>query len=398
MAIKPPRDLVTLQIAGQNFAGWQDVQIVRGVELFPSYFSLKLTERLPGAPKSLAIDPGQTCRVMIGSDLVLTGYVDSYESRISARGHEITVIGRSGTQDLVDCAAGITPAGDPVQPAMTFSAPTLLKLAQDLCAPFGIKVTEPDGEGVPLVSFGNGGIPAFTMPLGATVYDYLEPKARIRQMLMLDGRDGNLILAKVGTKKASSGFTLPGNVLEAQVRFSKQDRFTIYLPVAHPFDNFRELVGPDGRSANSYAPVPDAAAFKNQPRLDGKPRYRPHFVISDQPFPGSSLAEQLAKWEKARRYGRSQAVTALVPLWRDISGALWTPNTLAQVDMPALKVPACTWLISQVTFLKGDAGTRTAVTLMPPEAFQPDPTFDTSFNPQITQAFEQSRANQKGSI
>jgi len=285
LAIKTPSDLVTLQVAGQNFAGWQDVQIVRGVELFPSYFSLKLTERLPGVPKSLAIDPGQTCRVMIGSDLVLTGYVDSYESRISARGHEVTVIGRSCTQDLVDCAGGVT-SGEETKSQMTFFAPTLLKLAQDLCAPFGIKVTEPDGEGAPLVSLMDG-IPQFTMQLNETVYDRLAPLAQARQMMLVDGVDGNLILAKVGTKKASSGFTLPGNVLEARVRFSKQDRFTVYLPVFHTTDTAAEVgQGLNQSSGNFQAPVPDPAAFKNQPCGDGKPRYRPHFVVSNQMIDG----------------------------------------------------------------------------------------------------------------
>ncbi len=43
-----PDDTVTLLIAGEAFSGWQDVQIVRGIELFPSHFVLRVTERLPG--------------------------------------------------------------------------------------------------------------------------------------------------------------------------------------------------------------------------------------------------------------------------------------------------------------------------------------------------------------
>ncbi len=110
------------------------------------------------------------------------------------------------------------------------------------------------------------------------------------------------------------------------------------------------------------------------------------------------MAERLAKWELARRYGRSQAVTAQVPLWRDSVGALWLPNTLAQVDMPVLKLQGRTWLISQVAFLKGESGTRTAVTLMPPEAFQPEPTFSLPYDPQIAQAFGQSGVKQTRGI
>jgi hypothetical protein len=81
-------------------------------------------------------------------------------------------------------------------------------------------------------------------------------------------------------------------------------------------------------------------------------------------------------------------VTALVALWRDSTGALWTSNTLAQVDMLALKLAGQTWIISQVAYMKGQAGTQTLVTLMPPEAFQPEPTLDTSLDPQISQALQ----------
>ena len=60
---------------------------------------------------------------------------------------------------------------------------------------------------------------------------------------------------------------------------------------------------------------------------------------------------------------------------------------LAQVDMPALKLHNLEWLISEVTFIKGfGSGTRTMVTLMPPEAFQPQPSLDTPYDPEISSA------------
>lgn len=379
-----PDDTLTLEVGGHAFTGWEDVRIVRGIELFPSHFALRLTERLPGEPGLFPIAPGQTFRLRIGSDLVMSGYIDSYTSRVSARGHQVSVVGRSATADLIDCAAGVT-SGNESAATMTYSAASLYQLASDLCKPFGIGVTEPDGEGEPLVSIGDG-IPQFTVPHGATVYDILEPQARLRQMLMLDGTDGSLILAKVGTTKAASGLTLPGSCEEAEISFSKQDRYTIYLPISNPFDIARDVDAATGVHGSHYAPVRDDAAFEGQPRLDGAPRYRPHFVISDQPVYGYRLAESLAKWEKSRRFGRSQIFTGLVSAWRDSAGHLWTPNTLAPIEAPIMKLTGRTWIISQVAFLKGGQGTRTAITLMPPEAFQPEPSLFFAFDPQIAQA------------
>ncbi len=380
----PPGDALTLLIGDQRLQGWQEVHLTRGIEVFPSHFVLRVTERTPGQPSKVSVDPGATCKVLIGSDLVLTGYVDTYSSEVSPRGHTITVVGRSQTEDLVDCAAGVKP-GQETKATMTYSSPTLLLLAQDLCTPFGITVSEPDGEGTPLVSIGDG-IPQFTIQLGQTAYDVLEPIARWKQMLMLDGTDGNLQLAKVGTKRAASGFTMPGNVEDAKVGFRKQERFTIYLPAAFAFDAAFEVQPVGGGSGNYYAPVLDDAAFKSQPRADSQPRYRPHFVVSEQNIGGIYLAEFRAKWEKSRRYGRSQAVTLTVSTWRDSAGTLWTPNTLATVDLPALKLAGLEWLISEVTFLRGSNGTRAVITLMPPEAFTPEPSLLTAFDPQIAQA------------
>ena len=263
-----PDDTVTLLIGGQAFTGWQDVRIVRGVEMMPSHFALRLTERLPGASGLLAIDPGATCRVKLGQDVVITGFVDSYNARVNAKSHEITVIGRSSTEDLVDCAAGVT-AGHETEARMTFSAPSLLQLANDLCKPFGITATAPDGEGEPIVSTGDG-IPQFTIPLNASVYDVLEEKARWKQMLLLDGTDGNLVLAKLGTKTAASGFTMPGSVIDAGVSFNKQDRFSVYLPALFNIDQAFDVAAASQTTSSNYlGVVADDAAFKDQPRWDG---------------------------------------------------------------------------------------------------------------------------------
>lgn len=405
-AQNPPDDELTLVVAGQRFTGWKGVRVGRGIEAFPSYFALTLTERLPGQPGLFAIRPGQTCRVMIGAVLILTGYIDTYRSKITVAGHTVSVTGRSKTQDLVDCAAGVKD-GEEARAVMTFSAPTLLQLATDLCEPFGITVFEPDGEGTPLVSVGDG-IPQFTIPLGETVFGVLEPKARWLRRLLIDRTDGNLILATVatGTPSKARSFTLPGNCEEAEVGFHTQERFTIYLPAAFPTDAGFSIAHTLGTtSANYFNPVKDEAAFKDLPRDDGKPRYRPTFVISDQNIDGIKLAEQQANWRKARDFGRSQAVTVTVSTWRDADGSVWLPNTLATVDIPILKLEKLTWVIASVEYRRDLKGTRAIVTLMPPEAFQLEPVLLTQFDPQIAQAVNEVlqrrtllRANEAGQV
>lgn len=64
--------------------------------------------------------------------------------------------------------------------------------------------------------------------------------------------------------------------------------------------------------------------------------------------------------------------------------------------MPALKLAKLTWLITQVTLIKGlGGGTRSLVTLMPKEGFIPQPAFQRAFDPQLAQGLSQSMTAQR---
>jgi prophage tail gpP-like protein len=181
-------DTVTLEVGGEKFTGWQAVRIVRGIEVFPSHFILRLTERLPDQPKMFPIDPGTRCRVLIGSDVLITGFVDRYASQVTASGHEVTVVGRSATADLIDCGCGVIPDHES-EATMSFHAANLLQLAKDLCAPFGISVTEPDGEGASIVDV-LGEIGQFSIALNRSAYDSTWTPGN-RKLLVVRRNPGN---------------------------------------------------------------------------------------------------------------------------------------------------------------------------------------------------------------
>ena len=109
---------------------------------------------------------------------------------------------------------------------------------------------------------------------------------------------------------------------------------------------------------------------------------------------GQYVAVARAQWEKARRYGRSQAATVTVDSWRDSAGTLWMPNRLCPVDLPALKIVGQRWLIASVTYQLGlEGGTRALLVLMPPEAFQPEPNLVQPFDMQVYRDLRGSSAS-----
>jgi len=357
-----PDDTVSLVVGGQALQGWQEIRIMRGLEVMPASFDLLVTERYPGEIGEVVVKPGDECQVKIGGDLVITGYVDRYMPGITPKGHAVRVQGRSKCQDLVDCAA--------VLPGGQITGTTALDLAQRLAQPYGVTVTAPDGPGV--------SIPWFDVMLGETVYEIIERVARYSELLIYDGTDGNLILAQAGTGRMASGFALgpDGNVEAASVSFSMDGRFSKYIAYPMSVDPLREA-----------GPFPPAAETEDA----GVPRFRLRIIISEQMSGAIQIARKRVEWEKARRYGRSQAVTLTCDSWRDAAGKLWEPNARATVRLPQVKITDADWVIGQVAYLRGVAGTHAELTLMPVEAFSPTPQLLQAFDWQVEKALRDSQ-------
>ena len=147
-----PDDTLTLVAAGQRLTGWESVSVTRGIELMPSSFEIALTEKYSGQAADIVVKPGDLCVVLIGNDPVVTGYIDRYLPAMAPRQHTVRIHGRSKCEDLVDCSAGVYPAGTPGPGAvpyqvrgMVVTTSSLLAMAQDLASPFGITVSSLTG-------------------------------------------------------------------------------------------------------------------------------------------------------------------------------------------------------------------------------------------------------------
>ena len=92
-------DTLKLSIDGRLWSGWQSVRVTRGIERVPSDFTVGGTERFPGQPGKTDIEPGQPVKVLIGTDLVLTGYVDDYAASIAPDNHTVSINGRGKCAD-----------------------------------------------------------------------------------------------------------------------------------------------------------------------------------------------------------------------------------------------------------------------------------------------------------
>jgi prophage tail gpP-like protein len=339
---------VTIVVGGKALKGWTSVRITRGIERCPSDFQVGMTERYPGEVDQMLVLPGQPCEVRIGSDTVITGYVDRVVPTITAKGHSVVLVGRGKCCDLVDCSAE--------WPSGQFIQGTVLEIAQALAKPFGIKVSG---------DVGNATVPRFNLNYSETPFEIIERLCRISQLLAYETPDGNLVLARTNTQRAGSGFDETFNVQEATASWGADQRFSVYRAVRFNFDFLPDLRATTKSDAFQLGEYTDA----------GVQRYRPRYIVAEVASGmGIDNAIDRAQWEACRRYGRSAMVHVVTDSWRDSNAQLYAPNTLALLNIPSLKLDNKSWTISEVTYRMDANGTACDVTLMPPDAFLVQPT------------------------
>jgi len=339
------QDDLTLVVGGTRLSGWDSIRVTAGIERCPNDFEITMTERFPSelAGATTVINEGDACDILLGSDLVIRGYLDRFVPTITQGQHSIQASGRGKCQDLVDCAA----EWDGGQ----ITASSALGVAQKLCEPYGLTAS---CEGDP-----GGAIPLMILNNGETAFEIIERVCRYSALLAYEGPDGNLVLSQVGTKKAASGFQQGVNVENASCPRSVDQQFSEYLVVRMSMDVLQDA----GDAGNTVAVV-------TNPNIK---RHRRRIIVAEGGDVGSEVAKQRALWECSRRYGRSVQLRLTTDSWRDAAGKLYTPNTLVDVDIPFLKIVKRTWLISEVTYRRSDGGTAADLVIMPPEAFSPEP-------------------------
>src|SRR3546814_13663329 len=91
-------------------------------------------------------------------------------------------------------------------------------------------------------------------------------------------------------------------------------------------------------------------------------------IIADEQADTATLKKRAA-WEATVRAGRSQTVTLTAQGWRDPAGAIWSPDLVVPVSASWLGIDADLLLVSVQYMLSADEGSKTSLTLMPPQAF-----------------------------
>lgn len=336
-------DDLTLTVNGAALSGWTSVRVTRSIEKVPADFEIAMTDRFPAGQSLVVCQPGDRCQVMLGGDLVVTGYVNRFVASIDPQSHGISVSGRSLSQDVVDCSAE--------WPSGQISGANALQIAQKLSAPYGVAVTATADPGAV--------IPQFNLNIGESAFDIIERVCRYSGLLVYDKPDGTLVLAQVGSTKAASGVKEGVNATRASFEWRDDEQYGSYSVF--------------GLSVNTFT---DAGVL-NQPLGTATDpnvkRHRLRYFVAEAGAAGHEVSLKRAKWEAARRLGRAWRLRARVDSWRDSAGKLWTPNSLVSVQFPSIRLASAELCLGEVSYIRDENGTGAELMLMPKDAFAPQP-------------------------
>ena len=317
------RDDLVLRASGIELEGWTSIQVTRSIDQLADAFALSVaTSQI----RSIDLYAGEPCEVLYRGELLISGYIDELDAGDSATSTTLSVSGRSRAGDLVDCSAIHKP----------WRGVEGLKIAKDLCDPFGITVTTTAGQ-LPKERY-------FKVAEGETVFDALARLAALHGARVVSYPDGSIRFVRVGELRYPDVTIERGrNVFKAQL--------------AADDETFGEA----------------AAAVKYEVDDAGVDRYRP-LVIQTDGQRGKTALQDAATWERNTRAGRSLELEYEVANPLDMGGSwahargIWEPNIIVAVydDLHGIDGE---FLVTSVTLVRDDSGTRTQLKLTQPEAY-----------------------------
>lgn len=332
---------VRLEVAGLLYGGWKSISISRSIEQISGSFDLTVSDRWPGQASGRPILTGDSCRLLVDGEVLITGYVDDMSISHDGSKHEVSVSGRDKTGDLVDCSA--------IKGSGQWANRKLEQIAADLCAPFGIQVHTAVDTGK---AFSN-----FALQEGESVFEALERMAKIRAVLLTADGAGALVITRPGNDRVDTDLVLGQNILEASGSSSQRERYSQYI-----------LKGQSaGGDSWNGAQAAQAKSTAGDPAVT---RYRPLVVVSDSQGDGLSLKDR-ALWEATFRAARATDVAITAQGWKH-RGGIWAPNAIVHVKDEFLGLDD-DLLIKSVNLVLNESGTRAMLGLTRPDAFKLQP-------------------------
>lgn len=332
-------DEITLSVGGQRWSAWREASVTLRLGSAAGDFSFTLDDRWSDGAPLASFTPGAMGTVKVAGETVITGPIDRVEPEYSGSSYTVKMTGRDLSGQMIDCSAANKPG--------EWLDQTLRTIAQDLAAPFDVRVRIDAAVGAPFAKF--------TLSEGETAWAALRRACLQRGVLLMADGVGGLILTNAGGGGRGGAIDAASNVLTGKGVFDQTERFSDYI-----------VKGQDG--GKGWGDVSDHASVEGRAKDPGVTRHRPHIEIAETAGNRDDLT-RAAETMAAIGAGRSLKAVHTVTDWRQSPGGLvWRPNRLTPVRDRFLRIDR-DMLIEQVTFTVNKDEQRCEVTSVIPSAW-----------------------------
>lgn len=341
---------ITLVHRGRRYGGWKGVRVTRSIEGLAGSFTLDVSDRWGGQDEPLPLAEEDPCRVDIGDETVIDGFIDERGHDMESTSLALSYSGKDRSAALVEnslIVEGASVTGN----KWTYRNVDIAQFATEIASQFGISVSVQPG----LVLKKD---PLLVAHPGETGFEALKRAAASSGVLVVSDGNGGILITRRGATRASAliqGF----NVKRASVKYDGKDRYYRYLIAT-------QIPGTDEASGEATRIQAEAFDF-------GVKRKDRVLVIRPDKGYDTAAARRRADWEARTRAARAETVIIAVQGWtQPHSNELWPVNALALVNVPRIRVNG-DMLISQVEYTIDGSGKLTQLHLVRPDAFEPEP-------------------------
>lgn len=359
---------VYLEVGGVRYEGWMGISIKHSIETLCGAFDLTVFDKWNGQTSGWDISAGNSCVVKIGSDVMITGYVDANSVSMDASSHTITIQGRDKAGDLVDCSAV----------AKEWTGQKFEFIANELTRPFGVTVTTQlasDESGYTtkqsVAPAKNGGkkLARQSVKGDQTVQDALKKMAEVQGVLIISDRKGGLLITRAGLGgRCADALVLGENLKQIEYNNDFTEVFS-KITVKGQAHGAKTAAGqPLDRKQGALA----KGEIERELDQTIVGRYRPLIITAGEQT-DSTKAKLQAEWEASTREAKAKKLSVTVQGWRQSNGEIWSINTLVRIKCPWVREDD-DFVISSAEYSIGESGTETKMELVSPKSYTPNPT------------------------
>jgi prophage tail gpP-like protein len=302
---------------------------------------------------------GQTCRVKIDGEAVMTGTIEILTVSGSAGSHSIDVQGRDDTAGIMDSSLGNLP---------DFAATISLKrLCEAVIEHIGLDIKVIDNLKPKLEPFDKAE-DQVTPDVAEAAYDYLLKWARKRNVLLTSNGDGDLFFTQpqpatgrtrtVFLRHRADGST--NNVISYTATFDSTGRFNRYIVTSQ---GNPVLFNKSGNRTNRSVADQTGSTIEDQDVRLGR-----QLVLVAETAASVGENTTRAEWEANIRKVKGRTYQCEVRGFRNQEGNLWTPGELVFVDDDFAGISA-EMRINEVIYTMGSNGFLTNLTCLEPNAY-----------------------------